>query len=102
MTKVLLAVLLVLSLAFGTVRPAGAQVCTPPPAGLVSWWPRDGNTEDIHDGNSGTAVGGQFVAGKVGLAFKSNGPGSLVRVNDAPNLDVTNFTIDAWVRVDRE
>ena len=31
------------------VFPGGvsAQTCTPPPSGLVSWWPGDGNADDI-------------------------------------------------------
>jgi len=34
----------------GKCRP----MCTPPPSGLVSWWPGDGNALDIQDGNDGT------------------------------------------------
>ncbi len=55
---------------------------------------------DIHDGNSGSLVGSgnQFVASKVNTGFQSGGQGSLVLVNDAPNLDVTELTIEAWIR----
>src|SRR5262249_47652088 len=48
--------------------------CLPPPAGLVSWWPGDGNTDDVVGGNIGTALGGvTFGAGEVGQAFNFNG-----------------------------
>lgn len=30
-----------------------AQECVPAPDGLVSWWPGDGNAEDIKGGNDG-------------------------------------------------
>lgn len=36
--------------------PACAQgpVCTPPPSGMVSWWPGDGAANDLIGGNPGT------------------------------------------------
>ena len=54
--------------------PAVAQPCTPPPTGLVSWWPGDGNPNDIQDSNDGTLQNGvTFAAGKVGQAFSFDG-----------------------------
>jgi sugar lactone lactonase YvrE len=75
--------------------------CVTPASGLVSWWPLEGNANDIVDGNTGTVVGtgGQFVPGEVGLGFQSGGPGSLVQVNDAPNLTPAQFTLDVWVKI---
>ena len=35
---------------------AAAQDCFPAPEGLVSWWPGDGNADDINDGNAGTLL----------------------------------------------
>src|SRR5207249_3535179 len=32
--------------------------CAPPPAGLVSWWPGDGNADDIVGGNNGSLQNG--------------------------------------------
>ncbi len=32
---------------------AGAQACVEPPAGLVSWWPADGNANDVQGVNDG-------------------------------------------------
>ena len=83
----------------GLVRPAGAQnPCVPPPVGIVSWWPGDGNASDIRSGNTGTIVGGvTFVSGKVGQAFNFDGT-DFIRVPRAPNLEPSQVTVEAWVR----
>lgn len=48
-----------------------AQVCTPPPSGLVSWWPGDGDANDFADGNHGTLRNGAtFDSGLVGQALR--------------------------------
>ena len=69
-----------------------------PPAGMVSWWPGDGNASDIVDGNHGTLQGGAtFAAGKVGQSFSFDGTDDFVEVPDSPNLKITgDITIDAW------
>ena len=55
--------LLVLTLASHAV----AQTCVQPPDSLVSWWPGDGNVNDIVGSNHGTLQGGAtFATGKVG------------------------------------
>jgi hypothetical protein len=38
---------------------ANRKSCTPLPSGAVSWWPGDGNTDDIIGSNHGQLVGGQ-------------------------------------------
>ena len=78
---------------------ANAQVCTPPPANLVSWWPGDGNANDIVDGNPGALVNGAtFAAGKVGQAFSFDGVDDFVTIGDPANLQITgDFTITAWI-----
>ncbi len=44
--------------------------CVPPPANMISWWPGDGNPNDIQNGNNGTLQGGTtYAAGRVGQAF---------------------------------
>ena len=74
---------------------------------MVSWWPGDGNANDIQGCNDGTLSGGvTFAPGKVDRAFTFNGtdgevilPGS----SSAPLLNFgTNdsFTIDAWIKPD--
>ena len=63
------------------VPAAGAQVCVPPPPGMVSWWPGDGNANDIQDGNHGTLRNGAtFAPGKVGQAFSLDGVAASVDV----------------------
>ena len=71
--------------------------CVTPPSGMVSWWPGDGNANDIAGSNTGTLQGGTtFTAGKVGQAFQFAN-GSSVSVPASPSLDLTKFTVDAWV-----
>jgi len=67
---------------------------------MVSWWPGDGNANDIEDGNNGTIVGGvTFVPGEVAQAFSiDGGPGSGVPVGNPVNLQLQTFTIDAWIK----
>jgi len=78
---------------------AVAQTCVPPPEGLVSWWPGDDNADDIADGNNGALVGGAtFAAGKVGQAFSFSGPGDSVNMGSPVNLQLQDFTIDAWIK----
>jgi concanavalin A-like lectin/glucanase superfamily protein len=74
-------------------------VCVLPPAGMVSWWPGDGNASDIQGANDGTLQGtATFAPGKVGQAFSFDGVDGFVSVADSPGLDPTGaLTIDAWV-----
>jgi len=78
--------------------------CTPPPSGLVSWWPADGDFADIADANTGTGAGAvTFVPGKVGQAFKFNGNSdSFITLPNNPNLLPAShtFTIDGWMKID--
>ena len=71
-----------------------------PPAGMVSWWPGDGNANDIMDGNHGTLSGdATFAQGMVGEAFSFDGTGDFVQVPASANLNITgNVTVDLWAR----
>jgi len=91
--------LLIFLIIFLPFNRANAQVCTPPPANLVSWWPGDGNANDIVDGNPGALVNGAtFAAGKVGQAFSFDGVDDFVTIGDPANLQITgDFTITAWI-----
>ncbi|MFH1265601.1 MAG: hypothetical protein ABIK89_07720, partial [Planctomycetota bacterium] len=53
----------------------GIAACAPVPPDLVSWWPGDGNADDIGDaGNHGTLYGGvSYAEGMVGRAFEFDG-----------------------------
>jgi hypothetical protein len=75
--------------------------CDPAPSGLVSWWPAEGNANDIIGGNNGTLENGvTFAPGEVGQAFSFNGNGQSVVIPDSPSLDLTStFTIEAWVNL---
>ena len=73
--------------------------CATPPSGMVSWWPAEGDANDIQDGNDGTFNGTPaYGSGRVGQAFSFNGdPANYVSVPSNTNLDLTQFTVDAWV-----
>src|ERR1035437_5566174 len=73
--------------------------CTPPPSGLVGWWPGEGNANDRVGTNNGTLRGGAtFAAGEVSQAFSFDGVTGSVMVPDAPALHFTNaMTVEAWV-----
>ncbi|MBK6405753.1 MAG: LamG domain-containing protein [Holophagales bacterium] len=95
---------LVLLVAASLLFPAGsalAQVpaCTPPPPGMVAWWPGDGNASDIAGVHHGSVVGGvTYAAGRVGQAFRLDGSTGWVQVPDSAALSVTGqITIDAWI-----
>ena len=82
-------------------------VCTTPPPNLISWWPGDGNANDIADANPGTLVNGAtfatgFVTSGSGQAFSLDGTDDFVRIPDSPNLTPpsSSITIDAWVNPD--
>src|SRR5262249_55983069 len=61
--------------------------CTPPPPGLVSWWPGDGNANDIRGGNNGTLQNGAtFATGLVAQAFSFDGTDQFVQVPDNANI----------------
>ncbi len=84
-----------------TVIPAGS--CTPAPSGLVSWWPGEGNANDIAGPNNGTLVNGAgFAAGEVGQAFSFDGTG-YVSIPDSPSLNafVSSITIETWLKVNQ-
>lgn len=87
---------------FAAAKPSTGPSCVAPPAGLVSWWPGDGDASDIIGGNEGSALySADFVPGKVGSAFRLDGVDDRVQVADSPSLDITgDITLDAWFRSD--
>jgi len=74
--------------------------CDPPPAGMVGWWPAEGNANDITFGtNNGTLMGGAMASapGEVGLAFSFDGTNGYVEIPDSPVFHPAVLTIEAWV-----
>lgn len=63
------------------ISTASAQTSVQPLSGLVSWWPGDGNFQDIVDANPGTPQGdATFAPGKVGQGFSFDGDDDSVLV----------------------
>ena len=79
-----------------------APTCTPPPAGLISWWPGDGLGADAMSTNNITTLTSvSFVTGKVDRAFSFNGVTSFAQAQSSPSLNFgsnTDFSIEAWIK----
>jgi hypothetical protein len=51
--------------------------------------------------NNGFAMGTDFVSGTVGKARSFNGSTDYINVSDSNSLDLTTFTVDLWVYLER-
>ena len=69
---------------------------------LIGHWKFDGDALDSSGkGNHGVAKGDpEFVAGKIGSAVKFAGDGQYIEIGELAS-GVTQFTIAAWIHVDR-
>ena len=86
-----------------TIGLVFAQTCVSPPAGLIGWWPGDGDATDIAGSADGTLLNGAtFAPGIVGQAFHFDGANDFVGVADSDSLDfgTGDFTVAFWVRFD--
>ncbi len=73
--------------------------CATPPSGLVGWWKGENNALDSAGTNNGTLAGNAtYSAGRVGQAFVFDGGGDAVQLANSTNLQLQNFTIEAWIR----
>ena len=74
--------------------------CLPAPAGLVGWWPGDGNANNVLGTNNGTLQAGATASGPgvVGTAFNFDGTNNYVSVPESAILKPPNLTLEAWVR----
>src|SRR6266404_1381687 len=77
-----------------------AADCLPAPAGLVGWWPGDGNANDIAGNNNGILQGGATAnaAGMSGSAFSFDATNRYVQIPDSPAQKPANLTVMCWVR----
>lgn len=83
-----------------TTTTALSSACAPVPAGLVGWWPGEGNAKDIAKGTDGQLHGGAgFAPGKVGQAFSFDGIDGSVDVPRSPSLDVHGqVSVEFWMK----
>lgn len=77
--------------------------CVQPPVGLISWWPGDGNADNLGGGEPGILQQGAtfapgFVTSGNGQAFSFDGSGGYVLVPDSASLTVRNYSIEAWIK----
>jgi Concanavalin A-like lectin/glucanases superfamily len=79
-----------------------AQTCDPSPSGLISWWPGDGNANDIFSTNNAVLEGGatDTNVGYIDNCFVFDGTNGFAMIPDAPALHPTNLTIETWIRCD--
>ncbi len=71
------------------------------PAGLIAWWPGEGNAVDVINGNNGTLVNGAtFAPGVCGQAFDVRGGSDYVSIPDGGEIDLpagSRVSIACWV-----
>ena len=97
--KALSAGLFLLAAIIAAPQTQGAS-CYPPPSGLISWWPAEGNANDLVGGNNGVTTNISFSAGEAGGAFYLNGSNAYVRVPASSSLNVgsgSGFTFETWI-----
>jgi hypothetical protein len=70
--------------------------CVQPPSGMISWWPADGDANDLVASNHGTLQNGaSFASGMVAQAFSFDGVDDHISTED---IDLpSTFTLDAWI-----
>lgn len=87
--------------AAATLSINSAHPCVPPPDGLVGWWRGEGNDLDSAGTNNGAPVNGvSFVPGENGQAFHFNAITSGVNLGNPTNLQLQNFSLEAWIKRD--
>jgi hypothetical protein len=79
---------------------ASAAGCFPAPAGMVGWWPGEGDASDIASTNNGLLQAGALAnaAGEVGSAFSFDGVSTFVQIPDTAALKPATLTIEGWVK----
>jgi hypothetical protein len=84
-----------------TLTVTSPYLCDPVPSGIISWWPGEGNANDIIGTNNGILDNGvTFTDGVVGEAFHFNGSNQDVQIPYSTSLEPTNITVECWVKLD--
>ena len=86
------------------------QACepTPPPAGLVAYYPFNGNTlDETGNGHDGTIIGEVMLCedrkGNANSAYRFSGePFNYICIADTEDLHLSVFTLNAWVYTDAD
>ncbi len=93
---------IVITLGIGKPSVALAQSCAKVSTEILSWWPGDGNANDIVGSNNGTLQNNAgFTKGQVRQAFNLNDNNSAhMSVPNSASLNVGtgDFTMEAWVK----
>ena len=77
----------------------GGPLCSPTPAGLVSWWGGDNNALDIVGTNNGALQGNAtYAAGKVGQAFSLDGGDDYVEMAGGVT-SAAQFSFSFWMNI---
>src|SRR5437667_11575504 len=70
-----------------SARAQDTHLCTPPPTGMVSWWPGDGNANDIRGRSDERREGDESCpAGAAGQAYSIDGVDDYVRIPNSHSL----------------
>lgn len=81
----------------GECKPSA---CTPRSAGLVAWWPGNGDVSELIAGNNAVSRNGAgFGVGLNKMAFQFDGIDDYFSAPDSPALafGTTDFTVQLWV-----
>ncbi len=82
----------------GTLQGPPAELCVQAPAGLLAWWPGNGDTADRLGLADGVNVSVAFEPGLRGEAFRFRSILDGVHLPAQAHLEVTDFTIECWVQ----
>lgn len=78
-----------------------ANTCTPPPQGLVHWWPGENSGADIVGSVNGTRFfGATFSSGNVGQSFSFDGVDDYMHAGMLGNIGLSEsspLSIAAWI-----
>lgn len=79
-----------------TVNPPS---CATAPTDIVSWWPANGHTLDAVGGNHATLAGSAVLGqGRVEQGLVLDGAPGGMQIGNPANLQLQDFTIEAWVK----